>query len=291
MMFHPNKCKVMSFDRSNNPTIKALLSMETNVPGTRHILENSLSESDLGVLITPNLKFKAHAEHAAAKASSVLGQLKRTFKYWTKDTFRTIFTTYVRPHLEYAATVWSPHRKKDISTIEKVQRRATKLVPEIRNLNYHDRLAELDLTTLEERRLRGDIIQLFKVYTGSNIIKFQGNPITSALSKSGPAAGLRRNPHCLSRQGVSTCSQREYFFTYRTIPIWNTLPSEVVSCTSLNQFKNRLDRHLDNQRISNREAMRLGSIRYLISFFFILNLCKLATINGVLLFTVSSILA
>ncbi len=95
-------------------------------------------ERDLGVLITPNLKFSAHADHAAANASSVLGQLKRTFKYWTKQTFKTIFTTYVRPHLEYAPTVWSPYMKKDISKTEKIQRRATKLVPELRNLKYHD---------------------------------------------------------------------------------------------------------------------------------------------------------
>ena len=138
-----------------------ILTMKTNDSGHRHILENTHSERDLGVLITSNLKFGTHAKHAAAKASSVMGQWKRKFRFWTKFTFKTIFSAFVRPHLEYAAPVWSPYSKKDIAILEKVQRSATKLVPGIRNLSYHDRLLELDLTTLEERRIRGDLIQFF----------------------------------------------------------------------------------------------------------------------------------
>ena len=264
MMFHPDKCKAMSFDRSKKGnSFDTTLSMETSIQGTRHILESSVVERDLGILITPNLKFEAHAEHAAAKASSVMGQLKRTFNYWTKHTFKILFSTYVRPHLEYAATVWSPYRKKDISTIEKIQRRATKTVPELRNLSYHDRLIELNLTTLEERRLRGDLIQFFKWYTGSNIINLQNNPKrAAALTRSGPASGLRMKPHCFSRQDISTCALRENFFTHRTIPIWNSLPVNVVASKSINMFKIRLDKHLSIQRSTTNEVFRLGSICY-----------------------------
>ena len=78
----------------------------------------------------------------------MLGQLKRTFRFWTIATFRTLYCAFVRPHLEYAAAVWSPHSKKDIKTLESVQRRATKLVSRYRNWSYADRLAGLGLTTL-----------------------------------------------------------------------------------------------------------------------------------------------
>ena len=71
---------------------------------------------------------------ATLKTNSVLGQLKRTFTTWNIKTFNALYPTYIKPHLEYAAPAWSPYRKKDIGVLEKVQRRATKVVPSIRNL-------------------------------------------------------------------------------------------------------------------------------------------------------------
>jgi len=100
----------------------------------------------------------------------MLGQLKRTFRFWTIATFRTLYCAFVRPHLEYAAVIWSPHSKKDIKILESVQRRATKLVSRYRNWNYADRLAVLGLTTFQERRVRGDMVQLFKYYRGINTV-------------------------------------------------------------------------------------------------------------------------
>ena len=84
-------------------------------------------------------------------------------KNWNKFTFKILYTAYVRPHLEYATSAWCPYRKKDIKTLEKVQRRATKLVPAVRHLKYPERLRLLDITTLADRRIRGDAIQYFKI--------------------------------------------------------------------------------------------------------------------------------
>ena len=79
---------------------------------------------------------------------------------------KKIITSMIRPQIEYAAVVWSPHLQKDIKRIERLQRTATKLVPELRDLQYEERLKEMGLPTLQERRERGDLITLYKIVNG-----------------------------------------------------------------------------------------------------------------------------
>ena len=71
-----------------------------------------------------------------------------------------------RPHLEYCIQAWRPYRKKDIDKLERIQRRATKTIPELRDLSYESHLLQCGLTTLETRRLRGDKIEVFKIVNG-----------------------------------------------------------------------------------------------------------------------------
>ena len=72
-----------------------------------------------------------------------------------------IYKVFVRPHLEYAITAWAPWQRKDIETLERIQHRATRRMSNVRG-SYDERLQQLELTTLEERRLRGDAIEVFK---------------------------------------------------------------------------------------------------------------------------------
>lgn len=264
MLFHPDKCKVMEITKSKktkNPRVH--LSMERTNSHDRHILAETFAEKDLGVQLTNNLKSDVQAKYAAAKASRILGQLNRTFKYWTVENFKVIYCAYVRPHLEYAAPVWSPHLKKDIKVLERVQRRATKLVPKLRNLSYQSRLTKLNLTTLEDRRTRGDLIQFFKINSGFNIISWQNALVsTDTIIQTGPSAAIRRSLHNIRRPEITKCEQREFFFTHRTIPLWNALPSYITAANSINEFKNKLDRHLSEQRKTKNEALRLGAIIY-----------------------------
>ena len=90
-------------------------------------IEKTETERDLGIQISSNLKYAEQVNKAASKANSVLGMLKRTFA--TRDTqiWKKLYTTYVRPQLEFAVSAWNPYLKKDIETLEKVQRRATKI--------------------------------------------------------------------------------------------------------------------------------------------------------------------
>ena len=81
--------------------------------------------------------------------------------HFDKRLVRTLFTVYIRPLLEFAVAVWSPYLKGDINLLEKIQHRVTRMVPALKRLRYEKRLEILGITTLEERRKRGDLIQVF----------------------------------------------------------------------------------------------------------------------------------
>ena len=111
-------------------------------------------EKDLGVTIDDHISAKVK------KTKSSVGLIRRTFSFLDCNLFERLYTTFVRPHLEYGQTVWSPHLKKHI--FENVQNRATKLVDGVANLNYPERLKKLDLPTFVCRRARGNMIEVFK---------------------------------------------------------------------------------------------------------------------------------
>ena len=82
----------------------------------------------------------------------------------------SLYLTFIRPYLEFVDPAWSPFRKDDIDMIEQVQKRATKIILAIRNLNYENRRRKLELTTLKDRRLRGNLIQKFTKFTNVTYI-------------------------------------------------------------------------------------------------------------------------
>ena len=95
--------------------------------------------------------------------SKVIG---RTITYKEKQLIVPLCKAIVRPHLEYCIQAWRPYRKKDIDKLERIQRRATKIIPELRDLCYESRLLQCGLTKLDTRRLRGDQIEVFKIVNG-----------------------------------------------------------------------------------------------------------------------------
>ena len=169
--------------------------------------------------------------------------MKKTFKCWSDDLVRIIYPTFIRPHLEFASSVWNPNRKRDIDTLEKVQRRATKTI-ESRHLSYEKRIKKLGLTTLEQRRHRGDFIQCFKIIHGLDKVnwctenKIQGNCKKDLNS--------RRHNLQLTRELVQNCESRHFFLMNRIATPWNNLPVKIVNAKSVNCFKNALDKHLEH---------------------------------------------
>ena len=123
----------------------------------------TLKEKDLGLPISTDMKVSEQYGIAAAKGNQILGLIRRNTLYKEKELIIPPYKTIVRPHLEYCIQAWRPYRKKDIDMLERVQRRATKIIPKLRNISYEMHLKECGLTTLETRRLRGDQIDMFKI--------------------------------------------------------------------------------------------------------------------------------
>jgi len=207
-----------------------------NASGT-HVLIETVEEKDLGILVKNDLKPSSQCSAAASKAMSMMGLVKRHFKDLDSDSFLLLYKTYIRPHLEYCVQAWSPHLKKDILLPETVQKKSTKLVRGFKNLPYHRRLEKLGLSTLEERRERGDLLQAYKIITGKDRIDcaqfFQ------------PA----RKEHDLRGHNLKLFQQRarldvrKFFFSQRVVRHWNKLPQHVVDAPTVNAFKNSYDNY------------------------------------------------
>ena len=104
--------------------------------GHQTLIKSSMCEKDLGVYINNTLSSANHVDEVCLKASRVLAVIKRAFSYMDTDMFIVLYKSLVRPILEYASPTWSPFLKKDIEKLEKIQRRATKLVPTVSHLSY-----------------------------------------------------------------------------------------------------------------------------------------------------------
>ena len=127
-----------------------------------HPISTVQEEKDLGVTFDENLHFKTHINQIIHKANNVLGTIKRNFNSRDPVVIRLLYTTLVRPILDYASTIWNPHLLGKIHELENIQRRATKLIPTLQNLPYSDRLQSLNLPSLSYCRNRMDLIMTYK---------------------------------------------------------------------------------------------------------------------------------
>ena len=140
----------------------------------------------------------------------------------------------MRSHLEYASSVWSPYKIQLIKDLEKVQKRATKLIRSCSKLEYSARLKLLNLPTLRYRRARGDMIEVYKILT-SKYDSVVCPPLQLSTS-------ITRD-HALKLQ-TNRCKYnvRKFNFCNRVVNMWNSLPEIVVLSSSINSFKIALDK-------------------------------------------------
>ena len=232
LKFHPDKCLCMGIGYSEE-TENTFYNMNGQ------LLSMTNCEKDLGVFFDRQLKFEHHINNLVNKANRILGIVKKTFDCMDKSTFCYIFKGLVRPHLEYAAPVWSPHLIKHIDALENVQIRATKLVPGLSNLDYPVRLKRLKLPTLAYRRTRGDMINAYKIINGGF-----DSTITSMLPLN--TTYQRGHDHRIYVDR-SNKDVRKFNFTMRVRKLWNDLPDKVVSASDVKEFEIELDNYWKKQ--------------------------------------------
>ncbi len=175
-----------------------------------------------------------------------MGSIRRAFRYLDPDTFLKLYKGLVRPHLEYAVQVWHPYLKKDMRKIEAVQRRATKQINGLKDADYPSRLRKLRLPTLLYRRMRGDMIEVFKLLTHKHDDEVSNFLPLHRIAR--PESKTRGN-HLKLHKRKSLHVLRENFFSNRVTDWWNSLPNQVVSAPSILSFEKRLDKHWSNLTI------------------------------------------
>ena len=194
------------------------------------------SERDLGVIFSSDLKWKNHITERESKANAMLGMIKKTFASLNCKLLKTLYTTYVRPLVEFAVPVWNPYLKGEIEALEKIQHRATRLVKNLRKLPYEQRLEKLNITTLSARRNRGDLIQVFKTLNGYEKIDLIAKPELHSASRG----------HNFSYKREQTkFTARQEFLLNRAANNWNSLSMKTIQSASVNQFKANLDNEMN----------------------------------------------
>ena len=172
-----------------------------------------------------------------SKANQRVGLIKRTFSRLSCKSLKILYKSLVRPILEYCSTIWYPLYKYDIVEIEKVQRRATKLAPSIKELPYEERLKKLNLTTLYYRRNRADVLQVYRIINKIDNLNFDDFFVLNPRN--------RGHKYKLEKPRANIAI-RANSFSHRVIDMWNELKSETVEAPSINSFKNRLEKEWRN---------------------------------------------
>ena len=230
LLFNILKCKFVQY---------GLVKFEFNYQmrdskGNISSLTKDSEEKDLGIIFQENLKFDKQISERVGKANKVLGLIKRSFVHLDSDLLLKLYKSLVRPIIDYGNVIWFPYTKKNKKLIENVQRRATRMVPELKELSYTERLTKLNLFSLDYRRKRGDMIQLFKILNGIENIDANTMFTFSKSQTRGHSKKLFK-PRC--KKGF-----RQHSFGVRSIDPWNSLSAEVINSSTVNEFKTKLDK-------------------------------------------------
>ena len=240
LKFNVDKCCTMHYGHNNTEHTYYL-----NKDGLQSEISPTEETRDLGVVFDTDLKFRQHISNSINKANRITGLIRRTFLHVSRKSFRKLYKTLIRPHLEYGNIVWNPRFRKDIEAIERAQKRATKLVHNVRNLSYTERLKILKIPTLSYRRFRGDMIEVYKL-----LYKLEDIDYTVFFQKCDHYEQNIRGHQFKLRKKSCKKEIRKHFFSLRVISDWNALPEFIVSAPTLNSFKNRLDTFMGDRQFT-----------------------------------------
>ena len=227
MEFNLAKCKILHTGRVDSEIVYEM---------DGHRLDRIEKEKDLGVIINNKLSSSDQVVDSRKRALRMLGAINRNVSYKSEEVITKLYCAYVRPLLEYCVQAWSPTYEKDCWLLERVQKRATKMVTCLRSLPYEDRLRKLGMFSLRYRRLRGDLIEVFKFVKGHSSGYLKG-----MFEFNGAVRGRGHQYKLIMKQ--SRTRLRQSFFSRRVVGHWNRLPENVAAAGSLMSFKVKLDQH------------------------------------------------
>jgi hypothetical protein len=247
--FHPDKLKYMVISNKRQSTERVYY------VGTCKV-EKSKAEKDIGVIIDDKLNFKTHIMKQIKKANSMVGGIRRAFRFLDEEMFRMLYKSLVRPHVETSVSVWNPHTSELINAIESVQNRATKMIPGYRDMTPVERNRSLDIPCLRYRRLRMDLIETYKI-----INNIYDTACTPKMDLKINQSITRGNKKSLMMKGCRTEGRRNSF-TMRAVPLWNSLPQEVVEAPNVDKFKEGIDKLWKTQDVYfNHKATITGCMQ------------------------------
>ena len=236
MSFNAGKCKVLHLGKKNQ---HFNYHMGGFAPGGQ-ILEETTEEKDVGVIISNTLKPSAHCAKAAKKANQVLGQMSRGLHFRDKYTWIRLYCQYSRCHLDYCAQAYSPWTQADINLLESVQERAVRMVSGLKGKTYLDRLKEVGLTTLQDRRVRGDLIQVWKTLHQKDDVQPKTWFTLANQQVLGPRTRVTDDPLNLKPINHDQAF-RKNFWSVHSVEKWNNLPPNLKSANLLTTFKTNYD--------------------------------------------------
>ncbi len=225
MQFNIKKCKVMHLGH-NNPRQCYRMAGQ--------VLEVTEEERDIGVMVSSTLRPSAQCARAAKTASTVLGQITRAFQYRDRHVFVRLYKQYVMPHLEFAVQAWAPWTACDKEILEKVQKRAVAMVAGLSGKTYEERLQELGMLSLEERRHQADMAQTYKIVTGQDNV--QARHWFDFVNSEDRVTRLTADPlNMIAKQ--SKLELRRNFFSQRVVTYWNNVPPALKRAKNVQIFK------------------------------------------------------
>ena len=223
MEINPSKSKVMHIGKKNP-------GLPYRINGTE--ITAVTTEKDIGFWVTDDLSSSTHVHKARCKALAEIARIRRNFSFVDKKAFCILYNQRIRPHLDFGMAVCPPGTVAEAKLLESVQSKATAMVHGLRHKNSEERRRALGLMTLEQRRERGDLIEVFKILRG--------------LTKIDPTMfwevrEARNGARLVKSRATNGRRQRQNYFSYRVIQRWNMLPVAIRKAPSLEAFKSKLD--------------------------------------------------
>ena len=240
-MSNVGKCKILHIDINDNPGYSYA------VDGIELAKCENDQEKDLGVITSTSLLWHDQIKASICKANQMICWIARNVICRDHTTMLAIYKTLIRPHVENCVQLWNPVAEfgnwQLILALEGVQRRFTRLIDKIGMLPYSQRLDVLKLTTLAERRNRGDLIETFKA-----MHELSSNGNLFRVSRYGLKLISDVN---VTRGNLKVQRLSKSFLSNRVIKLWNQLPSNVRMSESVDKFKDNLEKFkTDNKNIS-----------------------------------------